>query len=89
MSGCRISGETTYVCTNDIEIADAWKTYIKQPFNDTRPEPPEVVDDMGLNFLVDEVTEAVNSMKGVKSSGPNNINIVILKPLDDDSVRWT
>ncbi|GJQ88249.1 hypothetical protein Trydic_g13237 [Trypoxylus dichotomus] len=37
---------------NTVELKDTWKPYIEQLFHDTRPEPPEVVDDTRPYILV-------------------------------------
>ena len=70
----------------EADVANRWKEYITELYDDNRAEMPNFAMTTGYNILPEEVQKAINSMKNGKATGLDEISTEMLKALDDCNV---
>ena len=69
------------------DVANRWKEYITELYDDDRAEMPKFAMTTGCNILQEEVQKAINSMKNGKATGSDELSTEVLKALDDCNVK--
>lgn len=65
-----------------------WKEYLNQLFEDQeRREPTEVQATSGPYIMKEEVESAMKLMKDGKGAGPDNIQIEIIKLIEEEGIK--
>ena len=69
------------------DVANRWKEYITELYDDNRAEMPKFAMTTGYNILQEEVQKAIISLKNGKATGSDEISTEMLKALDDCNVK--
>ena len=69
------------------DVANRWKKYITELYDDNRAEMPKLAMKTGYNILQEEVQKAISSMKNGKATGSDEISTEMLKALDDRNAK--
>ena len=82
-SGCIKSKDGQIIVEKD-KILNRWSEYIKELYDDDRPEEKMIYTNFeGPPIMEEEVRFAIKKMKAGKASGPDNITIEMIEPLED------
>ena len=69
------------------DVANRWKEYITELYDDNRADIPRFTMTTGNNILQEEVQKAISSMRKGKATGSDEISTEMLKALDDHNVK--
>ena len=69
------------------DVANRWKEYITELYDDNRAEMPKFAMTTGYNILQEEVQKAITSLKNGKATGSDEISTEMLKALDNCNVK--
>ena len=69
------------------DVANRWKEYNTELYDDNRTDIPRFAMTTGNNILQEEVQKAISSMKKGKATGSGEISTEMLKALDDRHVK--
>ena len=64
------------------EIKKIWEEYVTTLYNDTRGNPPDVMNDEGEEIMLSEVEKAIKDLKDKKAPGKDDITAEMIKALD-------
>ena len=64
------------------EIKKIWEEYVTTLYNETRGNPPDVMNDEGEEIMLSEVEEAIRDLKDKKAPGKDDITAEMVKALD-------
>ena len=64
------------------EIKKIWEEYVTTLYNDTRGNPPNIMNDEGEEIMLSEVEKDIKDLKDKKAPGKDDITAEIIKPLD-------
>src|SRR6218665_3303380 len=76
-----------------VEVRTRWKEYIEELYkgvdnsHDYKEEEPQSEDDMGPDFLKDEILAAIGEIKNNKAEGIDNIPIEMLKTFGEKAMK--
>jgi hypothetical protein len=80
--GCLKNKKGNIIMDND-EIIHRWTEYVEELFQDNRKHKPHIENQEGPEIIKSEVERAIKMMKRNKSSGPDNIQIEMIKALEE------
>lgn len=82
-----IRSEDGSMLTDIEESCSRWERYIKELFDDTRGEPPEIEGDIeGPVIAKEEIRKGMKKMKKGKAVGPDDVSIEMLEAMGDEAV---
>ena len=84
-NGCIMDKEGNLLFEEE-DVANRWKEYITELYDDNRAEMPKFAMTTGYNILQEEVQKAITSLKNDKATGSDEISTEMLKALDDCKV---
>ena len=64
------------------EIKNIWEEYVTTLYNDTRGNPPGVMNDESEEIMFSEVEKAIKDQKGKKAPGKDDTTAEMIKALD-------
>ena len=67
-------------------IKKIWEECVTTLYNDTRGNPPDVMNDEGEEVMLSEVEKVIKDLKDKKASGKDDIAAEMIKALDHCSI---
>ena len=68
------------------EIKQIWEEYVTTLYNDTRANPPDVMNDEGEEIMLSEVEQAIKDLKDKKEPGKDDITAEMIKALNNCTI---
>ena len=85
-NGCIVGNAGNLFFVED-EVANGWKEYITELYDDNRTKMTKFAMTTENNILQEKIRKAINSMKNGQATRSDEVSTEILKALDDRNVK--
>ena len=67
---------------DESEMKKIWEKYVTTLYNDTRANPPDLMNEEGEEIMLPEVEKAIEDLRDKKAPGKDDITVEMIKALD-------